>query len=104
MPLAKKDLKTLAKLSPLIAELATRLGMERDLRETVGVAELKKVLEKRKYPLYDHVLDFEARYGGLLIPHPGYPDWRGENEFAVLGTWGSLQHGTLGNDGSGLVP
>ncbi len=70
-----------------IAALFRRKKAERDPKKTTTRAELVALLAKRGYKAHPAVLDFEARYGGLIVPESGDDDWIDEGTYAMFGAF-----------------
>jgi hypothetical protein len=93
---------TIAALDPTTRVLLEGLGATREPRGRR--ADLAELLRKERFPVHDSVLDFEERFGGLIVPAPGIDDWRSKHAFIVLGAYATLRAGFLWRRTADLVP
>lgn len=87
-------------LGSIVTARMSRLGARVDPRLAGDPAALRAALAERLRPVYDAVLAFDARYGGIVMAEaPGREgcDW-------IFGGYACLTRGIGGGEASGLVP
>jgi hypothetical protein len=94
----------------VITKILQSANAEREPTRQADAKKLTALLKKRGYRAHHSVIAFEAAYGGLLLPTPGYSDWYDEGEYTCFGAYASLFQWTDSPKGSaeqksiGLVP
>lgn len=98
-------------LDPAVRPLFDRLGVVRRPGLVKSRESLEKLLRKYGYPVSEPVLEFEERFGGLMVPTTDVEGWRARGEWVLLSVDACIAkrkrerpRGGPGNEAQGLVP
>lgn len=100
-----------AALDPAVRPLFERLGAVRSAGVVKSRDAVEKLLRKHGYPVSEPVLEFEERFGGLMVPTTDKEGWRERGEWVLMGVAACIAgggkkppRGGPGNAAQGLVP